>query len=216
VHQDELAEAAATVETDDRALYLQEGETRQIALRAAVRGRPAPAGFHVRLETYDTTTIKGLPGSPTAGAVRPVEIGDEATIGKDGTATVTLTARRPGTCVIRFVPSGAPPSSFNPTTDGFACVRILPADDYDHVPDAGLTYEFVYQEVLRYFHLLYPAMSRIVNWADEDAVRLRASGILARTAGELWDHFGYMPRTRELSDGKRKLLARWCRLQQEQ
>jgi hypothetical protein len=70
--------------------------------------------------------------------------------------------------------------------------------------------------VLRYFHLLYPAMSRIVNWADEDAVRLRASGILARTAGELWDHFGYMPRTRELSDGKRKLLARWCRLQQEQ
>ena len=210
-----LAEAAATVETDDRALYLQEGETRQMVLRATVRGRPAPAGFRMRLETYDTTSIKGLPGSPAVGPARPVEIGDEATIGKDGTATVTLTARRPGTCVIRFVPPGAPPSSFNPTTDGFACVRILPLDNYGHVPDAELTYELVYQEVLRYYHLLYPAMSRIINWADEEAVRPRAGGILARISSELRDHFGSMPRTRELSDGKRKLLERWCRLQQE-
>jgi len=115
--------------------------------------------------------------------------------------------------VIRFVPPGALPAPFNPTTDGFAVVRVLPADDYDHIPDDLVTYAFVYQEVLRYYHLLYPAMSRIINWADEDDVRANAAGISDRISKGSSDRFGYMPRTRDLSDGKRKLLERWCRLQ---
>jgi hypothetical protein len=211
-----LSEADSIVETDDRGVYLQEGEERQITLRARERGAAVPAGFRVHLEEYDTTDIKGLPGAPTVAEARVVEIPDDVPVEADGTASVTLRARRPGVCVIRFVPMGAPPSTFNPSKDFFANVRVLPEDNYDHVSDEALTYERVFQEVLRYYHVIYPAMSHIIDWSNEDAVRAHAGAILERISKPSWDRFGYMPRTRELSDGKRKLLERWCRLQQEQ
>ena len=58
-------------------------------------------------------------------------------------------------------------------------------------------------------------MSRHIDWSNEERVRENVDGILARISKEGWHSYGYMPRTRELSDGKRKLLQRWCRLQQQ-
>ena len=211
-----LSEAESMLETDDRAVYLQEGETREILLRAAERGRPPGTGLRVRIEEYDTTDIKGLPGAPAGPAARVVDILEDATVGPDGAAGLTLRGRRPGTCLIRFVPMDAAPRAFDPTTDFFTNVRVLPADDYDQVPDEQLTYELVYREVLRYYHLIYPAMSRRIDGGDEEMVRASAGSIVERTSKERWHRYDYMPRTRELSDGKRKLLQRWCRLQQGQ
>jgi hypothetical protein len=209
-----LSEGESMVETDDRAVYLQEGETRRIVLRAVERGHPPGTGFRVRIEEYVTTGIKGLPDTPAVPATRIVDIPEETSVGRDGTGSVTLMGRRPGTCVIRFVPMDTPPARFEPMTDFFTNVRVLPADDYDHIPDEQLSYDFIYQQVLRYYHIIYPAMSRRINWGDQERVRENVDQILERISKRGWHSSGYMPRTRELSDGKRNLLERWCRLQQ--
>jgi hypothetical protein len=88
---------------------------------------------------------------------------------------------------------------------------VLPKDDYSSISDGDLTFAFVYQEVLRYYHLTYPAMSKVFLLNDEATVTSQAAAILHVIAKDSWPRYGYMPRTRELSDGKRTLLERWCR-----
>ena len=149
-----LSERESLVETDDRAVYLQEGETREILLRAVARGHPSETGFRVRIEEYVTVGLKGLPDTPAVPADWVVDIPEEVSVGRDGACSLTLRGRRPGTCVIRFVPLDALPARFEPMTDFFTNVRVLPADDYDPVPDEQLTYDFIYQGVLRYYHIV--------------------------------------------------------------
>ena len=93
-------------------------------------------------------------------------------------------------------------------------MRVLPEDDYDHVPDEQLTFEFIYREVLQYYHLVYPAMSRRqrIDFSNEKAVRASAIGFEERASKALWHSSAYMHRTRELYDGKLKLLHRWFQL----
>jgi hypothetical protein len=74
-----------------------------------------------------------------------------------------------------------------------------------------LTFDVVYQNVLRTYYLLYPAMNQIFPLNSEAAVTAAAAGILARTELSLWMTSGYMPRTRDMSYSRRTLLRAWCR-----
>jgi hypothetical protein len=103
-------------------------------------------------------------------------------------------------------------------------LRLLPNDqdysDYYEKPDSPepvgnkkLTFDFIYNEVLRNYYLLYPAMSRRVplndekQWADPEM----AGRMLLRTQKDLFGTWKYMPRTRDLSETRRRLLQAWCR-----
>jgi hypothetical protein len=101
----------------------------------------------------------------------------------------------------------------------FVSVRTLPFDDEleAQTPDSALTWNFIYANVLRIFDLLNPVMS-----SPEIGLPLNDRSIwtqpqMARmlkdvTSPEKFESFGYMPVTRALSAGKRKLLHRWCDL----
>jgi hypothetical protein len=90
-------------------------------------------------------------------------------------------------------------------------IRVLPDDrQYDHVKDEELTWAFMYREVFSYYSLLYPGMNRYVNFDDEAEMRSFAGLIKAFTAEGLRDTTLYMPVTRELSAGKRRLIQRWA------
>jgi len=80
----------------------------------------------------------------------------------------------------------------------------------DPVGNAALTFDVVYQNVLRTYYLLYPAMNQIFPLNSESAVAKAASGILARTEFSIWTTSGYMPRTRDMSLSRRTLLRAWC------
>ena len=56
-------------------------------------------------------------------------------------------------------------------------------------------------------------MDRFVDLHTEADVVANADVLRARMAEDRWRHCDYMPRTRELSDGKRALLNRWLALQ---
>lgn len=195
-----LTEAPVMVESDDRCLYLQQGESARVRFAALARG--AALAEPVRFLVHEEAGT---------GARRPVAE-CPATIELGGAAdnVLTLRAANPGCTVLRLALSpGA--RRLDTARDPYVSVRVLPADDYRHLDDGELTFQTVYQEVLRYYHLLHPAMSRVLDLSDEQAVTAAAETLLRRTEPGNWERARYMPRTRDLSAGKRRLLERWCR-----
>jgi len=92
-------------------------------------------------------------------------------------------------------------------------VRVLPDDrQYDLVSDADLTWEYMQAHFFRYYALLYPVMNQYINFDDQAATEAMAPLISAFIATTLFNSTLYMPITRELSAGKRRLVQRWARL----
>ena len=81
------------------------------------------------------------------------------------------------------------------------------------VGNAQLTFQVIYQEVLRNYYLLYPGMSAVIplndpqQWDDPEM----AGRLLQHTQQSWWNKYGYMPRTRDLSQSRRTLLQAWAR-----
>lgn len=104
-------------------------------------------------------------------------------------------------------------------------LRILPNEDFSQyfvdpaaaepVGNDQLTFDVVYQKVLRTYYLLYPVMKQFVVLNDETSVSTNASCILRDIdpAPANWMSKNFMPRTRDMSSSRRLLLAAWCRMQ---
>ncbi len=124
-------------------------------------------------------------------------------------------------------PVGYPPKSYssfmNPpyvTNAPQISLRILPNEDYSRyylnpasdepVGNDLLTFDIVYKHVLQGYYLLYPVM-KFLPLNSPEAVGKRARAILKRTDPSIWMSTMYMPRTRDLSDSRRRLLQAWCR-----
>ncbi|MDA1018289.1 MAG: hypothetical protein O3A00_28020, partial [Planctomycetota bacterium] len=211
IRQDEtgaalLTEVDTTIETDDRGIYIDAPENQQVRVRVLHRGKPTAAGTKIELRQFVTTNRTFVEANDDNAVL---EIPSVVDVGSGGDALFTAAALRPGTCLISFSPYG----ETTPVTEFFTNVRVLPEDNYDHVSESDLTYQLIYDEVLRYYHLLYPAMSNpeVFELNVEFQVIIRAQPIRERIVKELWDRWEYMPRTRELSAGKRKLLTRWSK-----
>ncbi|HEU0016507.1 MAG TPA: sialidase family protein [Longimicrobium sp.] len=70
-------------------------------------------------------------------------------------------------------------------------------------------WNFVYNNILYLYDMLYPAMSQIIDFGSQTAVEGAIGPILARTQADIDDTYPYMPVTRELSAGKRLVLEAW-------
>ena len=126
-------------------------------------------------------------------------------------------------------PAGFPPTSYTTfmmppyiTNAPSISLRILPNDEdfsrYYVDPAAAapvgnelLTFDVVYQKVLRTYYLLYPIMNAVFPLDSEARVAGRARGILRVTDSTLWMTSSFMPRTRDMSASRRTLLQAWCR-----
>jgi hypothetical protein len=127
--------------------------------------------------------------------------------------------------------AGFPPQSYNtfmgpPTITNAPSIslRILPNDEdftsyyvdpsaAKPVGNAQLTFDVVYQKVLRTYYLLYPIMNSVIPMNSEAQVTAAAPDILRMTdpAQTPWMSSGFMPRTRDMSASRRTLLHAWCR-----
>lgn len=237
-----LIEKINVADTDEHCVYITEGETAQIQVRLNVRGVPSTEPVQVALDQYriietDANTVDPAKGIPLKWCYQVPESNkttpylsvspNPLSISGDGLVTLNITALTPGLGFIRFL---AGPASDNPVpviTPGmgqwmgqmtwvfFVAVRVLPSDaDLASVPDSQLTWDFIYSNVLQYYYRLYPAMDKYLKLNDPSIVA-SANGkmiIKARTSKDVWHSSLYMPHTREMSDGKRTVLQRWCDL----
>jgi hypothetical protein len=229
---DEIAWAA--VSTEDRCLYLHVNEAVNYSIRPLWKGRPMPnQDIPLTITQWKFTTDHTDPKSTVN--KRLVQIGDGAyvldqpanqtyTTDADGYISLSTKGLQPGAAMIRYQApgdnfnvnqSGPPPSA--PQNFYFGLVsynifRVLPDDNFDDIPNEQVTWEFVYNNVIRYFYLIYPAMFVRLAFQNEDIARQNASIIRQFIDESTWDSTSYMPVSRDLSDGKRRLLARWCTL----
>lgn len=101
-------------------------------------------------------------------------------------------------------------------------LRILPNDEdfsqYYVDPEAPdpvgndlLTFDVLYEKVLRTYYLLYPVMIPFVRLDSEADVARNAKAILQTTDPSVWMSADYMPRTRDMSASRVRLLQAWCR-----
>ena len=98
-----------------------------------------------------------------------------------------------------------------PNDEDFSSYYIDPADSKP-VGNEQLTFDVVYQKVLRTYYLLYPIMNiAAFPLNSETQVAANASAILTATDPKFWMSIHFMPRTRDMSASRRTLLAAWCR-----
>ena len=216
VAQPVISEQRFSIATDDRNVYLEIGQTQAIELRCLDRGRAPAMGVTANLLQF-LISNKASPDSPLPAASHIVQMPSAITFDGQGKASAPITGRAAGLCVIA-VRTTSDSTALDATNDFFFNVRVFNKDDYDAVPDANVTFDFVYREVLRYYYILYPAMRNPANpnlfpLNDAAEVAAHAPQIRNRTDPANWHKWVYMPRTRELSAGKRKLLKRWLDLQ---
>ena len=147
---------------------------------------------------------------------------------------IIVDTNQPGNYLFTFsvnddVPAGFPPQSYltfmNPpfvTNAPSISLRILPNDEdfsqYYIDPNSPepvgndlLTFDVLYEKVLRTYYLLYPVMIPIVQLNSEQDVAKNAQAILRVTDPSIWMTDGYMPRTRDMSGTRTTLLQAWCR-----
>lgn len=224
--------AWAAVATDDRCVYLHVSETATYRMRPLWKGLPMPGQPIALTISQYTFTAKDAqqPSSqlviktlvPVAEAAYIVSQPPSATYitDADGCITFSVTGLLPGAAMLRYQ---APGDNFNPNQGGspgyhyfgfvsYNIFRVLPNDNFDNVPDEQITWDFVYQNVIRYFYLIYPGMFARLAFQNEAIARQSAPIIATLISKTTWDSTSYMPVSRDLSDGKRKLLQRWCAL----
>lgn len=208
-------ERIVRVETPARGIYLEPGETASIPLRLTRFGRSPNAPTDIQIAHYETSDGTFNEADPA----RPlVTHPDKVTTDANGLVTLTIQAKRPGVGLVRFLEPGEdptiPPLEYvgRFTRYDFCNIRVLPRDDYSSLPDSEIIWDLIYKEVFEYYYCLYPTMDRFIRLNDEAAVRASGPSILARMHPNLHERWEYMPRTRELSSGKRTLFERWLNL----
>lgn len=180
-------------------------------------------------------TTKPDPSDPTG---PPLETGKYAevlqlTCTDDANALLQVMACNPGICYLVFYPPGI---SNIPQQVGagellkgaYGTVRIMPDDhllpqqfvnlwngvDQSSAHDPELIWQFVYDNILRFYEMMYPVMARYVPLGDRTRVEAAANQLQVTLSEEymLANSTMMMPITRDLSAGKRWVLLAWCSL----
>lgn len=94
--------------------------------------------------------------------------------------------------------------------------RKYPDDDFSDLIAAGnIPWDTVYEECLRYYYVIFPAMSKRIPLNDQATLAAVAGEILKRISTEYLPTTLYMPLTRSMSPGRVALLWAWLKEQQK-
>jgi len=213
----EIFAESHVLDTDLRNTFLQQNESGTITVLVTNRGLPMTATT-VYLTQYDITDIDEGDATPLSPTDWLLGMPTSVQTAGDGYASITVTARKTGQCAIRF--SLTPSVAANPDVlnDGLTFVRVLKVDDYSAITDQQLLgksgFQLIYQNVFRFFYLAYPVMQGFIDFSNYEIMTSRVvlQELMTKTDKTHWGSYGYMPRTRDLTDARRELLARWCRV----
>lgn len=151
-----------------------------------------------------------------------------------GKAVVTIKALRPGFPIIVMyaygpgdpVPTPAQTIQFGGTTPTIQTaqnivVRVMPFDDglfaefrdvWNGKYDRTLAWKFVYGKILYVYDMLYPVMDQFMPLGDLTRIEGAVDQLEAMISKDMLNSTLYMPVTRELSNGKRRVLEAWANL----
>jgi len=219
-----LAQSQFVAETDDWGVYVDEGQTPSVTVKVTENGADPQTGVSLWFQQYDSNG--NLLPAPvvqvldSAGQPAPLVQGSQSLPVDNGAVKFQVRSLTPGACFLAFYPyrvqppSSIPTSAFPLSTSFYCAVRMLPFDNAleAQTPDSMLSWAFIYANVLRVFDLIYPVMSKVRNLADLNVIEQMAEQIKFAISLDTFQSTLYMPITRDLSAGKRKLLQRFVNL----
>ncbi len=177
-------------------LYIDQGQLTEAIFQVYEHGLPVTNGINLQMN------LMSADGSS-------IESSSQLTTDASGRVSVLLSAPNPG--ITAYVPSftatDAPTGGLNTQLNTYMYVRVLPADQ--NIAALPPTWPNVYAYVLSNWNAMAPCMD---NWLRlDDPAQIRAyTAILKRlTAPTSFEHFRFMPITRDLSAGMRTLLYAW-------
>lgn len=207
-----LEELSYYADTDGRGVYLDEGDAKTIKVQVFEKGCAPTGDMMVLAQSTDESAV-ALTGGTVEGSARSYKVGS------DGTAEVGVSPVQPGNAIIAFLayPAGGTvpsfPSNLPEPTTGYATVRVMPFDDQlGNTPQGEITWQLVYDKVLSTFDLAYRGMSAgVFDIGNEQSVNANGSAIIQFSDPDEFESPLYMPITRDMSRGRRKLLVRYLR-----
>lgn len=184
-----LQEAAVRAYPLTPNLYIDEGDSTQTQVQVYNRGLPAGAGIEVTLAPVN-------PSTPVLGSV---------TTDASGLATFPISGVQ-GQVEGYVILTGPDPVSngIDPQTTTYLYVRTLPADD--NIAAMAPTWANVHEFVLSNWQAMAPCMDNWLDLGSEAQVKAYGPLIKKLTDPGYFEAFRYMPVTRDLSKGSRKLL----------
>lgn len=180
--------------SSDPNLYLDEGTSAESQVRIYQKGIPAGAGVEVQLVAFSGCSSK--------------PVGQPKKTDADGVVRFKFAAQAAGVVQYGFgFPPASAPTQLTTTSVTYMSVRVLPADE--DIAALPATWENVYGKVLENWYAMAPCMDNWLLLNDPEMVK-RYGPIVKRLTGEdNFESFLYMPVTRDLSAGKRRLLYRY-------
>jgi hypothetical protein len=199
-----IVESPVRIFSDVRNVYLDDAPGARTEVTVLVRhlGGALPTDLAISLSTDVSGALPDpkfldFPATVTAKAGQ-----DRVTFG------VGYNGGDPGFLALNFV-YGTDPK----TLAYFINFRKYPADDHAAVTGDALTWDFVYETCLRYYYVLFPAMSKRIPLNDGPTIAATAGEILKRFSPEYHDTTLRMPVTRSMSPGKVALLRAYLEKQ---
>lgn len=232
-----LQETTTRLVTDDRGVYLLAGEkSHPIRIKVYERGGPSTTNTIVYLKEY-ANIIQTDPGARncTDGSrpnqtvdVRtgerldfPARVTIPAGQGYENWFEILVSARAGGAAILSYQSDDVVVGPSVPawSTANYSSIRVYNDDDFSRLYTAGeLRWQDVYEAVLRYYYVLFPAMSSYIPLNLADSVV--NNGTLIRQRLHSPDNPGFystynMPITRTMSPGKIKLLLDFIAQEQQ-
>lgn len=233
-----LQETPIRIVTDDRATYWLPNSTNTIGLKVYDRGGPTAADTTVYLCEYfniiqqlttvpDTVRPNQTVQQDTRGLLSvPSQITIPAGQGFSEWFPVQVKTVQSGATLLAFQNDPTPFGTGNPNgVTGVPCwsyatyssIRVYTNDDFSSLyNNPPLQWQDVYNNVLRFYYLIYPAMSTFIALNMEDAVVGKASLIQSRLNPPSQPGFwmtSNMPVTRQMSPAKIQLLLTFLQQQ---
>lgn len=225
-----LAENPYHVLIDQRSIYLEleDQSAVDIPIQVLLRGKPASAGIVLSVEQ----SINASSQPREAASNTDTEFAESGQLSDVVSYSPVVVTDEQGKAILRLQPLRAGSGKLwvmTPSDPDWTSVpdalrhflrsglgyllnfRVLPDErHYDDLADDDLTWDVLYTEVFRYYSLLYPIMNAYINFDDEQITASAAARIAAYINPALKDTTIYMPITRDLSAGKRRLIERWA------
>jgi hypothetical protein len=188
-----LEEAPLRAIPTDPNLYANQGDTVSTVVQVYERGARAGAGIRVSMSEIGAT-------QPTAVC---------ATTDEHGQVTFSLATGAGAVTGLVFQAGDHPrlpisASAFNPQVYTYMYFRVLPADE--QIGALQPTWDNVHNYVLSNWQAMAPCMDNWLRLGDETQVRAYAPVIRKLTDPANFELFRFMPVTRDMTPGQRKLL----------
>lgn len=228
-----LQEQVIRIVTDDRALYLSPGATTSVQVKVYEYGGPTTSETVVDLVEYMNVIVSQAGGNCHDG-VRPNQtVGPQQANILQFPATVTIPAGQGYTDWFTIAVSASQSNAtllsyqLDPTVFGesvpawstanYSAIRVYANEDYSALRAKGpLQWADVYEAALRYYYLLFPAMSRMISLNLAEAIVAQGDLIAQRlNTPDLPGFFTTynMPPTRTMSPAKVALVLEFIQQQ---